>query len=79
MSEPLQDAGAVAWLDNGTFAELGDGLASALDNGTAADSAMTQLQLCDGVVVLGQVVSAFTVQGRGKMGSRWLQGAWIRR
>ena len=40
---------------------------------------MTQLQLCDGVVVLGQVVSAFTVQGMGKMGSRWLQGAWIRR
>lgn len=74
MSEPLQDAGAVAWRDDGTFTELGDGLASALDNGTAAGSAMAQLQtlrwhgwrLCDGMVVLGLVVSAFTVQDRGK-------------
>ncbi len=40
---------------------------------------MAQLQLCDGMVVLGQVVSAFTVQDRGKMGFRLLQGAWIRR
>ena len=44
LSESLYDAGAVAWLDDGTFAELSDGLASALDNVTAADSAMAQLQ-----------------------------------